>query len=113
MEGSEFNEQKEQEEWIAKYRAALDAVSKRQPHSQGLSAIVQGVTAHFQTVFRTARDKLGKSNKVPEPSLEPIKNKDEVATSTLEPPGEEVQAKKEGVLVEETAPAETECQKAS
>jgi hypothetical protein len=113
MEGSEFNEQKEQEEWIAKYRAALDAVSKRQPHSQGLSAIVQGVTAHFQTVFRTACDRLAKSNKAPEPNLDPSTKKDEVATSTLEPPSEVVQAKKERVLIEETAPAETECKKAS
>jgi hypothetical protein len=113
MEESEFNEQKEQEEWIAKYRAALDAISKKQAHSQGLSAIVQGVTAHFQTVFRTARDRVGKSNKAAEPSLEPSKNKEELATSTLQPPSEEVQAKKEGVLAEQTAPAETECKKAS
>jgi hypothetical protein len=113
MEGSEFNEQKEQEEWIAKYRAALDAISKKQPHSQGLSAIAQGVTAHFQTVFRTARDRLGKSNKAPEPSLGPSKNKEEMATGTLQPPSEEVQAKKERALAEPTAPNETECKKAS
>ena len=113
MEESEFNEQKEQEDWIAKYRAALDAISKKQPHSQGLSAIVQGVTAQFQTAFRTARDRLGKSNKAPEPSLEPSKNKEEVATSTLQTPSEEVQGKKEGILAEPTAPAETECKKAS
>jgi hypothetical protein len=111
MEGS-VKEQNEQEEWIAKYRAALDAVSK-QRHSQGLSAIVHGVTAHFQTVFRTARDRLGKSSKAPEPSLEPSKNKEQVATSTLPPPVDEMPAKKEGVLAEQTASAETECKKAS
>ena len=106
MEGSDI---KEQEDWIAKYRAALDAISKKQPHSQGLSAIAQGVTAHFQTVFRTARDRLGKSNKAPEPSLGPSKNKEEMATGTLQPP----QAKKERALAEPTAPNETECKKAS
>ena len=113
MEESESNEQKEQEEWIAKYRAALDAISKKQPRSQGLSAIVQGVTAHFQTVFRTARDRLGNSNKAAEPSLEPSKNKGETVTSTLQPPSEEVQAKKEGVAAEQTPAAETERKKAS
>jgi hypothetical protein len=107
MEGSDF---KEQEEWIAKYRAALDAVSKRQPHSQGLSGIVHGVTAQFQTVFRGARDRLGKSMKALEPSLEP--GNKEVATSTPQPPIGEGPAK-EGVLVEQLAPAEIECKKAS
>jgi len=110
--GSEFKEQKEQEEWIAKYRAALNEISKKQPHSQGLSAIVHGVTAHFQTAFRTARDRLGKSSKAP-PSLEPSRNTEEVVTNTVQLPTEEVQTKKEGVLVEQMAPAETERKKAS
>jgi len=107
MQGSDF---KQQEEWIAKYRAALDAVSKRQPQSQGLSGIVHGVTAHFQTVYRSARDRLEKSMKALEPSLEPVKK--EVVTSTQQPPIGEGQAK-EGVLVEQLVPAEVECKKAS
>lgn len=111
MEGSEF---KEQEEWIAKYRAALEAISKKQPHSQGLSAIVHGFRTHFQTVFRSARDRLEKSLKAREPSLEPgnDKIKIEVATSTPQPPIGEGQSK-EGVLVEHLAPSEIECKKAS
>jgi hypothetical protein len=106
MEGSDI---KEQEDWIAKYRAALDA-SKRQPQSQGLSGMVHGVTAHFQTVFRSARGRLGKSTKALAPSLEPSKK--EVATSTEQPPIGEGQAKEE-VLVEQLAPTDSQCKEAS
>ena len=112
MEGSEF---KEQEEWIAKYRAALEAISKKQPHSQGLAAIVHGVRTHFQTVFRSARDRLEKSTKAREPSFElgdDQKDKKEVTTSTPQPPIGEGHTK-EGVLVEQLAPSEVESKKAS
>lgn len=45
---------KEQEqEWIAKYRAALDAVSKKEPYSHGLGAFLDLVRTHFKLGFRS------------------------------------------------------------
>jgi len=50
---------KEQEqEWIAKYRAALDAVSKKEPYSHGLGAFFDHVRTHFKSGFRSRNDKL-------------------------------------------------------
>jgi len=69
---------KEQEqEWIAKYRAALDAVSKKQPYSHGLGAFLDVVRTHFKMGFRGGNDKL-------RTALESGKN--EVAIGTTQAP---------------------------
>jgi len=74
MEGTEF---KEQEQWIEKYRAAVEAVSKKPTDSPGLGALVDEVRLHLQVAFRTARARLRKSI----PPLEPAEN----VVATLSP----------------------------
>jgi hypothetical protein len=70
---------KEQEQdWIAKYRAALDAVSKKEPCAPGLSALVQVVRTHLELVFRSASDKLRAASQ---------SGKQEVAIRTKGPTG--------------------------
>jgi len=100
MEGTD----KEQEQWIEKYRAAVDAVSKKQPYSPGLGSFIDGVRSHFQGVFRSARDRLRKSVETPEP------NKNETASGSKQPPVGDVQ-KKEGASAEPLTPTEPESRK--
>jgi hypothetical protein len=94
MEGTEF---KEQERWIEKYRAAVEAVSKKPTDSPGLGALVGGVRSHLQLAFRSARARLRKSI----PPLEPGENV--IATPTMQPPIRDGQTK-EGVIAELTSP---------
>ena len=79
MEGTEF---KEQEQWIEKYRAAVEAVSKKPADSPGLGAFVDGVRLHLQVAFRTARARLRKSI----PPLEPHENMMAAPSPTPTPP---------------------------
>lgn len=102
MEGTD----KEQEQWIEKYRAAVEAVSKKQPYPPGLGSFIDSVRSHFQVVFRSARAKLTKSTKTQEPG------KKGVVTTTLQPPIGDGQTK-EVVSGEQLTPAEPDCKKAS
>jgi hypothetical protein len=77
MEGTEFNRQ---EQWIEKYRAAVEAVSKKPTDSPGLGSLVDGVRSHLQLAFRSARAKLRKSI----PPLEPGANV--MVTPPIPPP---------------------------
>jgi len=97
MEGTEVNEQ---EQWIEKYRAAVEAVSKKPADSPGLGALVDGVRSHFQVAIRTARARLRKSI----PPLEPGENAIAAPnrTPTTQPPIGNPQTK-EGVTAEPLA----------
>jgi hypothetical protein len=92
MEGTEF---KEQEQWIEKYRAAVEAVSKKPPYSPGLGAFVDGVRSHLQVALRSARDRLRKST----PPVKPAEN----VMATPTPPPIATGQTKEGVVVEQLA----------
>jgi hypothetical protein len=98
MEGTE----KEPEEWIEKYRAAVEAGSKKRPYPPGLGSFLDGVRSHFQVVFRGARARFGKSSS----PLEPSKHEATAAASTPQPPVGDGQTQP-GV------PAEPESRKAS
>jgi hypothetical protein len=102
MEGTD----KEQEQWIEKYRAAVEAVSKKQPYSPGLGSLIEGVRSHFQEVFRSARDRLRKSAATPEPT------KHEMTAGTKQPPVGERQTK-EGASAEQLTSTDSESKKAS
>jgi len=95
MEGTEF---KEQEQWIEKYRAAVEAVSKKPTDSPGLGALVDGVRSHLQVAFRSARARLRKSI----PPLEPTENVIATPTPALPTPIADAQTK-EGVRAEPMA----------
>jgi len=92
MEGTELNEQ---EQWIEKYRAAVEAVSKKPADSPGLGTFVGGVRLHLQVAFRTARARLRKSI----PPLEPGENVIATPTPAVQPPVGDPPTK-EGVTAE-------------
>jgi hypothetical protein len=100
MEGTEF---REQEQWIEKYRAAVEAVSKKPVDSPGLGAFVDGVRLHLQVAFRTARARLRKSI----PPLEPGENVIAPLTATVQPPIANPQTK-DGVTAEPLASSSLE-----
>jgi hypothetical protein len=103
MEGTD----KEQEQWIEKYRAAVEAVSQtKQPYSPGLGSVIDGVRSHFQGVFRSARDRLRRSAL----TLEPGKN--EMPAVLKQPPLGEGQTK-EGTSAEQLTSTDSESRKAS
>ncbi len=56
MQETEVKEQ--EQDWIAKYRAALDAVSKKEPCAPGLGAFLDIVRTHFKLVLRGTSGKL-------------------------------------------------------
>ena len=97
MEDTEFNEQ---EQWIEKYRAAVEAVSKKPADSPGLGALVGGVRSHLQVAFRTARARLRKSIPPLEPGADVIATPN--PTPTTPPPIGNPQIK-DGVAAEPLA----------
>jgi len=100
MEGTEFDER---EQWIEKYRAAVEAVSKKPADSPGLGTFVEGVRLHLQVVFRTARARLRKSI----PALEPSETVIATPTPTVQPTVEDPPTK-EVVTAEPLAPPNLE-----
>jgi hypothetical protein len=94
-------EAKEQEQWIEKYRAAVEAVSKKPRYSPGLGAFVDVIRSRLEVAFRSARARLRKSI----PPLEPSENV--VASNTIRPPIGDGQTKA-GVAAEPSGSCELE-----
>jgi hypothetical protein len=103
MEKSDFTDR--EQEWIAKYRAALEALLRQQPSSQGLPAFLDSVRTQFKLAVHATLGRVKHSTK----ALKPRKNG---TASAIRPPIGSGQTK-QGVLGEQLASAELECRRAS
>jgi hypothetical protein len=101
MEKSDLTDR--EHEWIAKYRAALEALPRQQPSSHGLPTFMDSVRTQFKLAVQARLRRVKRA-------LKPSKN--EIAASTVPPPIGSGQTKK-GVLGEQLPSAELECRRAS
>jgi hypothetical protein len=91
----------EQEQWIEKYRAAVEAVSKKPTDSPGLGAFMEGVRTHLQVAFRSARARLRKS-------IPPLESGENVLPTTARQPPIGDGQTKEAVLAKPLASSDLE-----